>query len=261
MALLGSGFDPGVTNVFCAYAQEKLFDEIHSIDIVDCNAGSHGKAFATNFNPEVNIREITQPGRYWEKGEWKSTEPLSVHQEFDFPEVGPRRAYLMYHEELESLVRNIRGLERIRFWMTFSEQYLTHLRVLENIGMTRIDPVSYEGHPVVPLKFLKALLPDPASLAEGYTGKTSIGCIIEGVSAGKPRKVFIYNVCDHAECYREVKAQAVSYTTGVPAAVGAKMMLTRRWHKPGVWNVEQLPPEPFLDELGKRGLPWHVQDL
>jgi saccharopine dehydrogenase (NAD+, L-lysine-forming) len=261
MALLGSGFDPGVTNVFCAYAQGCLFDEIRTIDIVDCNAGSHGKAFATNFNPEINIREITQPGRYWEKGEWKSTEPLSLHQDFDFPEVGPRRAYLMYHEELESLVQNIRGLERIRFWMTFSEQYLTHLRVLENIGMTRIDPVMYGGHPVVPLKFLKALLPDPASLAEGYTGKTSIGCIIEGTKAGKAKKVFIYNVCDHAECYREVKAQAVSYTTGVPAAVGAKMMLSGQWRKPGVWNVEQLPPKPFLDELAQRGLPWHVMDL
>jgi saccharopine dehydrogenase (NAD+, L-lysine-forming) len=261
MALLGSGFDPGVTNVFCAYAQEKLFDEIHTVDIVDCNAGSHGKAFATNFNPEINIREITQPGRYWENGEWKSTEPLSVHQDFDFPEVGPRRAYLMYHEELESLVQNIRGLKRIRFWMTFSEQYLTHLRVLENVGMTRIDPVMYEGHEVVPLKFLKALLPDPASLAEGYTGKTSIGCIIEGIAQGKPKKVFIYNVCDHAECYREVKAQAVSYTTGVPAVVGAKMMLTGQWKKPGVWNVEEFPAEPFLNELGKRGLPWHVKDL
>lgn len=261
MALLGSGFDPGVTNIFCAYAQEKLFDEIHTVDIVDCNAGSHGKAFATNFNPEINIREITQPGRYWENGEWKSTEPLSVHQDFDFPEVGPRRAYLMYHEELESLVENIRGLKRIRFWMTFSEQYLTHLRVLENVGMTRIDPVMYEGHEVVPLKFLKALLPDPASLAEGYTGKTSIGCIIEGIANGKPKKVFIYNVCDHAECYREVKAQAVSYTTGVPAVVGAKMMLTGQWKKPGVWNVEEFPAEPFLNELGKRGLPWHVKDL
>jgi saccharopine dehydrogenase (NAD+, L-lysine forming) len=231
------------------------------VDIVDCNAGSHGKAFATNFNPEINIREITQRGRYWESGEWKTTDPLSVFQDFDFPEVGPRRAYLMYHEELESLAQNLRGLKRIRFWMTFSEAYLTHLRVLENIGMTRIDPVMYEGHPVVPLKFLKALLPDPASLAAGYSGKTSIGCIVEGVKDGKPRKVIIYNVCDHAECYREVKAQAVSYTTGVPAMVGAVMMLTGKWRKPGVFNMEQLPPEPFLAELAVRGLPWHVKEL
>jgi saccharopine dehydrogenase (NAD+, L-lysine forming) len=261
MALLGSGFDPGVTNVFCAYAQERLFDEISTIDIVDCNAGSHGKAFATNFNPEINIREITQQGRYFEDGTWKTTEPLSVHQDFDFPEVGVKRAYLMFHEELESLAKNIRGLKRIRFWMTFSEQYLTHLRVLENIGMTRIDPVMYEGREVVPLKFLKALLPDPASLAEGYVGKTSIGCIIDGKKDGKPRRAFIYNVCDHAECYREVKAQAVSYTTGVPAVVGATMMLTGRWKKPGVFNMEELPPGPFLEELGKRGLPWHVKEL
>jgi saccharopine dehydrogenase (NAD+, L-lysine-forming) len=261
MALLGSGFDPGVTNVFCAYAQQELFDEVHYVDIVDCNAGSHGKSFATNFNPEINIREITQRGRYWEEGEWKSTDPLSVHQDFDFPEVGVRRAYLLYHEELESLVQNIAGLKRIRFWMTFGESYLTHLRVLENVGMTRIDPVMYEGHPVIPIKFLKALLPDPASLAEGYTGKTSIGCIIEGVKAGKSRKVIIYNVCDHAACYAEVKAQAVSYTTGVPAMVGAMMMLTKQWHRPGVFNMEQFPPKPFLEQLAKHGLPWHVKEL
>jgi saccharopine dehydrogenase (NAD+, L-lysine-forming) len=261
MALLGSGFDPGVTNVFCAYAQQELFDEIHSVDIVDCNAGSHGKAFATNFNPEINIREITAKGRYWENGEWKETEPLSVSQDFDFPEVGPRKAFLLYHEELESLVLNLKGLKRIRFWMTFSENYLTHLRVLENVGMTRIDPVNYEGHAIVPLKFLKALLPDPASLAEGYTGKTSIGCIIEGVKAGKPKKVFLYNVCDHAECYREVKAQAVSYTTGVPAMIGAMMMLTKQWQRPGVHNMETFPAKPFLDQLAKHGLPWHVKEL
>jgi saccharopine dehydrogenase (NAD+, L-lysine forming) len=261
MALLGSGFDPGVTNVFCAHAQETLFDEIHTVDIVDCNAGDHGRAFATNFNPEINIREITQRGRYWEDGEWKSTEPLSVSQEFDFPEVGPRRAYLMYHEELESLSQNIKGLRKIRFWMTFSEAYLTHLRVLQNVGMTRIDPVDYEGHQVVPLKFLKAVLPDPASLAEGYAGKTSIGCIIEGIKEGQPRKVFIYNVCDHAECYREVGAQAVSYTTGVPAMVGATMMLTRRWQRPGVHNMEEFPAAPFLEKLGAAGLPWHVKEL
>jgi saccharopine dehydrogenase (NAD+, L-lysine-forming) len=261
MALLGSGFDPGVTNVFCAYAQQELFDEIHTVDIVDCNAGSHGKAFATNFNPEINIREVTAVGRYWENGEWKVTAPLSVSQDFDFPEVGVKKAFLLYHEELESLVLNLKGLKRIRFWMTFSENYLTHLRVLENVGMTRIDPVNYEGTQVIPLKFLKALLPDPASLAEGYTGKTSIGCIIEGHKGGVPKKVFIYNVCDHQECYKEVKAQAVSYTTGVPAMIGAMMMLTKKWHRPGVHNMETFPARLFLDELGKHGLPWHVKEL
>jgi saccharopine dehydrogenase (NAD+, L-lysine forming) len=261
MALLGSGFDPGVTNVFCAHAQQELFDTIDTVDIVDCNAGSHGKAFATNFNPEINIREITQPGRYWERGEWKTVEPLSVAQDFDFPGVGIKKAYLLYHEELESLSQNIRGLKRIRFWMTFGDAYITHLRVLENVGMTRIDPVMYEGHEVVPIKFLKALLPDPASLAEGYTGKTSIGCIISGTKDGKPRRVFIYNVCDHAECYREVKAQAISYTTGVPAVVGARMILEKHWHKPGVYNMEEFPARPFLTELAKRGLPWHVLEL
>ncbi|HET6613685.1 MAG TPA: saccharopine dehydrogenase family protein [Kofleriaceae bacterium] len=261
MALLGSGFDPGVTNVFCAHAQAHLFDTIDTIDILDCNAGSHGRAFATNFNPEINIREITQRGRYWEGGTWHETDPLSQSMDFDFPEVGVRRAYLLYHEELESLIENIRGLKRIRFWMTFSESYLTHLRVLENVGLTRIDPVDYEGHPVVPIKFLKSLLPDPSELAAGYTGKTSIGCLIEGQKSGRRRRVFIYNVCDHAACYREVGAQAVSYTTGVPAMVGAKMMITGRWQQPGVHNIETLDPDPFLAELSERGLPWHVIDL
>ncbi len=261
MALLGCGFDPGVTNIFCAYAQQQLFDEIRTIDIVDCNGGDHGKAFATNFNPEINIREVTAKGRYWERGEWKVTEPLSVSQDFDFPEVGVRKAYLLYHEELESLCQNIKGLERIRFWMTFSENYLTHLRVLQNVGMTGIEPVEHEGMQIVPLKFLKSLLPDPATLAEGYTGKTSIGCIIEGTKDGKPKKLFIYNVCDHEETYKEVKAQAVSYTTGVPAVVGAKMMLTKKWTGEGVFNVEQFEASPFLDELAKRGLPWHIKEL
>ena len=261
MALLGSGFDPGVTNVFCAHAQKHLFDEIHTVDILDCNAGSHGKKFATNFNPEINIREITARGRYWEHGEWKETDPLSVSMMFDYPECGPRKSFLLYHEELESLVQNLPGLQRIRFWMTFGEEYLTHLRVLENVGMTRIDPVMYEGHPVVPMKFLKALLPDPSSLAPGYTGKTCIGCLIEGTKDGKPRKVFIYNVCDHAACYREVRSQAISYTTGVPAAVGAAMMVTGAWRGAGVFNIEELDPDPFLAELTRRGLPWHVQEM
>ncbi|ACY18973.1 saccharopine dehydrogenase family protein [Haliangium ochraceum] len=261
MALLGSGFDPGVTNVFCAYAQKKLFDEIHYIDILDCNAGDHGHPFATNFNPEINIREITQRGRFWEDGSWKETDPLSVHQTFDFPEVGPRKAFLLYHEEMESLVENIDGLRRIRFWMTFGDEYLTHLRVLQNVGMTGIEPVAFQGQEIVPIQFLKALLPDPSSLAENYTGKTSIGCLIEGVKDGKPKKVFIYNVCDHAKCYQEVRAQAVSYTTGVPAMIGAKMMLTGAWRGNGVFNMEQLDPEPFMEALSEHGLPWHIKDM
>ncbi len=261
MALLGSGFDPGVTNVFCAYAQKHLFDEIHTVDILDCNGGSHGHPFATNFNPEINLREITQNGRYWEDGEWKETKPLEQHFPFDYPGVGERESYLLYHEELESLVKNIRGLKRIRFYMTFGQEYLTHLRVLGNIGMTRIDPVEFQGHKIVPIQFLKALLPDPSSLGATYTGKTSIGCLIEGVKNGKPRKVFIYNICDHAECWKEVRSQAISYTTGVPAVVGATMMLQGLWKKPGVFNMEQLDPDPFLDELAKRGLPWHVKEL
>ena len=261
MALLGSGFDPGVTNVFCAYAQKHLFDEIDYVDILDCNGGDHGHPFATNFNPEINIREITQRGRYWENGEWVEIDPMSQSRMFDFPEVGERKAYLLYHEELESLVKHIDGLKRIRFWMTFGDEYLTHLRVLQNVGMTRIDPVEYEGREIVPIQFLKALLPDPSTLGENYTGKTSIGCLIEGRKDGKPRKVFIYNVCDHEESWKEVRAQAVSYTTGVPTMVGAKMMLTRQWRGRGVFNVEQYDPDPFLKELAVRGLPWHVKEL
>lgn len=259
MALLGSGFDPGVTNVFCAHAQKALFDEIHSVDILDCNGGNHGLPFATNFNPEINLREITQPGRYWEAGEWKEIPAMSVKCEFDFPEVGERTAYLLYHEELESLARNIKGLKRIRFWMTFGQEYLTHLRVLQNVGMTSIEPIQFQGQSIVPVQFLKELLPDPASLAANYTGKTCIGCLVEGVKDGQQKSVFIYNVCDHAECYREVGSQAISYTTGVPAVVGATMMLTGKWQGAGVFNMEQLDPEPFLKELSQRGLPWHVQ--
>ena len=260
MGLLGSGFDPGVTNVFCAHAQKHLFDTIHTVDILDCNAGQHGHAFATNFNPEINIREITQRGRYWENGEWKEIDPLSESMMFDFPEVGSYKAYLLYHEELESLVKNIKGLRRIRFWMTFSDNYINHLRVLENVGMTRIDPVEFEGQKIVPLKFLKALLPDPSSLGQRYEGKTVIGCLIEGEKAGRKKRVFIYNVCDHAEAYEEVRAQAISYTTGVPAVVGATMMLTGKWRGTGVFNMEQLDPDPFMKELAVRGLPWHVKD-
>ena len=261
MALLGSGFDPGVTNVFCAYVQKHLLDEIHYVDIVDCNGGSHGKAFATNFNPEINLREITARGRYWEEGAWKETDPLSVARIFDYPGVGERKSFLLYHEELESLAKHLKGLRRIRFWMTFGEAYLKHLEVLQNVGMTRIDEVELDGRKIVPIKLLRALLPDPASLAPGYTGKTSIGCLIEGHKDGKPRKVFLYNVCDHAETNKEVGAQAVSYTTGVPPVVGAIMMFRKEWKGKGVFNVEQLPPVPFLEELGKQGLPWHVEEI
>ena len=257
-ALLGSGFDPGVTNVFCAYAQKHLFDEIHTVDIVDCNGGDHGKAFATNFNPEINIREVTSEGRYWENGEWHTTAPLSIHQGFDFPEVGERQMYLMYHEEMESLVENIKGLKRIRFWMTFGQEYLTHLRVLENVGMTRIDEVEYNGQKIVPLQFLKAVLPDPGSLGDNYTGKTCIGCVIEGIKDGEKKRIFIYNVCDHAETFKEVGAQAVSYTTGVPAMIGAKMMLSGLWREKGVHNMEEYNPDPFMEDLNKYGLPWQV---
>ena len=261
MALLGSGFDPGVTNVFCAHARDHLFDQIDTIDIVDCNAGNHGHAFATNFNPEINIREVTARGKYWEKGQWKEIDPMSISEMIDYPGVGPKKSYLIYHEELESLVLHIPGLSRIRFWMTFGDEYLTHLRVLQNVGMTRIDPVEFQGQKIVPIQFLKALLPDPASLAENYTGKTSIGCIVEGLKDGKRRKVIIYNVCDHHETWKEVRAQAVSYTTGVPAAVGAEMVVSGKWRKSGVWHMEQLDSTPFLERLGPAGLPWHVQEL
>ncbi|HEY4241992.1 MAG TPA: saccharopine dehydrogenase family protein [Kofleriaceae bacterium] len=260
MALLGSGFDPGMTNVFCAHVQKHLLDEVHYVDIVDCNGGSHGKAFATNFNPEINIREITARGRYWEHGEWKETEPLSVSKTFDYPGVGERKSFLLYHEELESLAKNLRGLKRIRFWMTFGEAYLKHLEVMQNIGITRIDPVEFQGQKIVPIQFLRALLPDPASLAAGYTGKTSIGCLCEGIKDGKKKRYLIYNICDHAETFKEVRAQAVSYTTGVPAVTGAVMMATGKWSGHGVFNMEQMDPDPFLADVGARGLPWHVEE-
>ncbi|MCK5451516.1 MAG: saccharopine dehydrogenase family protein [Candidatus Omnitrophica bacterium] len=261
MALLGSGFDPGVTNVFCAYAMKHYFDEINFIDIMDCNAGLHGHAFATNFNPEINIREITQRGKFWENGEWIETDPLSVRKEFDFPEIGFREMYLMYHEELESLVFNIKGLKRIRFWMTFGKEYLKHLDVLRNVGMTRIDSIDFEGKKIVPLKFLKAVLPEPSSLGETYTGKTNIGCMMEGTKDGEKKKVYIYNVCDHAECFKEVKSQAISYTTGVPAMIGAMLIMTGVWKGEGVYNMEQLDPDPFMEKLNVYGLPWVMKDI
>ena len=257
MALLGSGFDPGVTNVFCAWARKHHFDEIHELDIIDCNAGEHGQPFATNFNPEINIREVTAKGRYYENGQWIETEPLSLAREFDFPEgIGPRKIYLLYHEELESLVKNIPGLKRARFWMTFSDNYLKHLEVLENVGMTRIDPVIYNGHEVVPLKFLKSLLPDPASLGPTTKGRTCIGCLIKGIKDGREKEYYIYNICDHEQCYREVGSQAISYTTGVPAMIGAMLMLTGVWQGKGVFNMEEFDPDPFMEKLNLHGLPW-----
>jgi saccharopine dehydrogenase (NAD+, L-lysine-forming) len=257
MALLGSGFDPGVTNVFTAWLHKHEFDAIDTLDIIDCNAGEHGQAFATNFNPEINIREVTARGRYWENGAWQSTDPLSVNRMFDFPEgIGPKKIYLLYHEELESLVKHYPKLKRARFWMTFSDNYLTHLRVLENVGMTRIDPVSYEGREIVPIKFLKALLPDPASLGPLTKGRTCIGCLVHGTKNGREKVAFVYNICDHEACYREVQSQAISYTTGVPAMIGAKLMLTGKWRGKGVFNMEQLDPDPFMEDLNRHGLPW-----
>ena len=256
-ALLGSGFDPGVTGVFSAYALKHYFDEIHTIDIVDANAGDHGYPFATNFNPEINIREITANGRYYENGEFIETEPLEVKRVYDLPEIGPKDVYLLYHEELESLAKNITGVNKIRFWMTFSEKYLTHLRVLENVGMTSIEPIDYEGQQIVPLQFLKAILPDPASLGPRTKGKTNIGCIYQGTKNGEPKTYYVYNICDHQECYREVGSQAISYTTGVPAMIGAMMMLTGKWKKPGVFNIEEFDPDPFMEALNEYGLPWH----
>ncbi|MAE50279.1 MAG: saccharopine dehydrogenase [Micavibrio sp.] len=262
MAILGCGFDPGQTNIYCAYAQKNLFDEIHEIDIIDCNAGDHGKAFATNFNPEINLREVTQRGKYWENGQWIETEPLEFRKMINFPEVGEKAGYLLYHEELESLVQNIKGLKRIRFWMTFGDEYIKHMEVLQNIGMTRIDPVIHNGVEIVPIQFLKTLLPEPSSLAEDYTGKTSIGCIMTGIKDGKEKTILIYNVCDHAQTHAEVQAQAVSYTTGVPPVTGAIMLAKGLWNmEPGVWNVEQLDPDPFMDEVAKQGLPWHITEL
>jgi saccharopine dehydrogenase (NAD+, L-lysine forming) len=257
IAILGCGFDPGVTGVFTAHAQKHHFDEIHYLDIVDCNAGDHGKSFATNFNPEINIREITAKGRYWENGQWVETEPLEIHKPIEYPDIGPKESYLLYHEELESLVKNFPTLKRARFWMTFSQNYITHLRVLENVGMTRIDPVKFKDVDIVPLEFLKAVLPEPSSLGENYKGQTSIGCQIKGIKDGKEKTYFIYNNCDHAETYREVRAQAISYTTGVPAMIGAMMALQGKWSGAGVFNVEEFNPDPFMEELNKHGLPWH----
>lgn len=256
-AILGCGFDPGVTSIFTAHAAKHHFDEIHYLDIVDCNAGDHGKAFATNFNPEINIREVTQKGKYWENGEWVETEPHEIHKPLTYPEIGPKESYVIYHEELESLVKNFPTLKRARFWMTFGQEYLTHLRVIQNIGMARIDEVEYNGQKIVPIQFLKAVLPDPGELGENYVGQTSIGCRIRGVKDGKERTYYIYNNCSHEEAYKETGAQGVSYTTGVPATIGAIMFMQGLWKKPGVFNVEEFNPDPFMEQLYKQGLPWH----
>lgn len=255
-ALLGSGFDPGVTGVFSAYAQKHHFDEINYIDILDANAGDHGYPFATNFNPEINIREVSANGSYWEEGKWIETEPMEIKRVYDFPEIGEKDMYLLHHEELESLALNIKGIKRIRFFMTFGQSYLTHLKCLENVGMTSIEPIEYEGKQIVPLQFLKAVLPDPASLGPRTKGKTNIGCIFTGKKDGKDKTYYLYNVCDHQECYKEVGSQAISYTTGVPAMIGAALLMTGKWNKPGVHNIEEFDPDPFMEELNKWGLPW-----
>lgn len=263
-AILGCGFDPGVTSIFTAYAAKHHFDEIQYLDIVDCNAGDHHKAFATNFNPEINIREITQKGLFWEDGQWRETEPLEIHKTLNYPNVGPKESYLLHHEELESLVKNYPTIRRARFWMTFGQEYLTHLRVIQNIGMDSIKPINYNGMEIVPLQFLKAVLPNPQELGENYEGETSIGCRIRGLKDGKEQTYYIYNNCSHQAAYEETGMQGVSYTTGVPACIGARMFMLGEWNRPGVWNVEEFDPDHFMDELNKQGLPWHEifnQDL
>lgn len=255
-ALLGSGFDPGVTGVFSAYAAKHYFDEIHYIDILDANAGDHGYPFATNFNPEINIREVTANGSYWENGKWIETEPMEIKRVYNFPEIGEKDMYLLHHEELESLGVNIKGIKRIRFFMTFGQSYLTHLKCLENVGMTSIEPIEFEGQKIVPLQFLNAVLPDPATLGSRTVGKTNIGCIFRGMKDGQEKTYYVYNVCDHQECYKEVGSQAISYTTGVPAMIGAMMVMTGKWKKPGVYNIEEFDPDPFMEALNKFGLPW-----
>ena len=256
MALLGSGFDPGVTGVFSAYAQKHQFDEIHDIDILDCNGGDHGYPFATNFNPEINIREVSAKGSYWQDGRWVETEPMEIRREYDFKDVGRKDMYLLHHEELESLALNIRGIRRIRFFMTFGQSYLDHLRCLQDVGMTSIVPIEYEGRQIVPLQFLRAVLPDPATLGPRTVGKTNIGCIFRGVKDEKEKTYSLYNICDHQECYREVGSQAISYTTGVPAMIGAMLVADGRWFRPGVFNIEELDPDPFMEALNRFGLPW-----
>ncbi len=260
MALLGTGFDPGVTSVFSAYALKHYFDEIETIDILDCNGGDHGYPFATNFNPEINLREVSAPGSYWENGKWVEIPAMSIKREYDFPQVGMKDMYLLHHEEIESLAKNIPGVKRIRFFMTFGQSYLTHMKCLENVGMLSTKPINYEGKEIVPIQFLKALLPDPASLGPRTVGKTNIGCIFTGTKDGKKKTIYIYNVCDHQECYKEVGSQAISYTTGVPAMIGTALVLTKQWQGKGVFNVEEFDPDPYMDMLNKFGLPWVVDE-
>lgn len=257
MAVLGCGFDPGVTSIYTAYAAKHHFDEIHYLDIVDCNGGDHGKAFATNFNPEINIREITQNGKYWENGKWVETKPFEIKSVLTYPNIGKRNSYVLYHEELESLVKNYPTIKRARFWMTFGDEYLTHLRVIQNIGMSRIDAVKYKGVDIIPLEFLKAVLPDPGDLGENYIGETSIGCRIKGLKDGKEQTYYIWNNCSHQVAYQETGTQGVSYTTGVPAMLGAMMVLTGKWNGKGVFNVEEFNPDPFMEKIGEHGLPWN----
>ena len=259
-ALLGSGFDPGVTSVYSAYALKHYFDEIHTIDNLDCNGGDHGYPFATNFNPEINLREVSAPGSYWENGKWVEVPAMSIKSRYDFAQVGEKDMYLLHHEEIESLAKNIPGVKRIRFFMTFGQSYLTHMKCLENVGMLSTEPVDFQGAKIVPIQFLKALLPDPASLGPRTVGKTNIGCIFTGVKDGKEKTVYIYNVCDHQECYREVGSQAISYTTGVPAMIGAMLVADGRWRKSGVFNAEEFDPDPFMEALNKWGLPWVVEE-
>ena len=259
-ALLGSGFDPGVTQAYCAYAQKHLFDSIDTIDILDCNGGDHGYPFATNFNPEINLREVSAPGSYWENGKWVEVPAMSIKREYDFDGVGEKDMYLLHHEEIESLAKNIKGVKRIRFFMTFGQSYLTHMKCLENVGMLSTQPIMFEGREIVPIQFLKALLPDPASLGPRTKGKTNIGCIFTGVKDGKKKSAYIYNICDHEECFKEVGSQAVAYTTGVPAMIGAMMMVTGKWTTPGVYTVEQFDPDPYMDALNKYGLPWQIEN-
>lgn len=258
MALLGSGFDPGVTNVFCAYAQKHYFDEIHTIDILDCNAGDHGYPFATNFNPEINLREVSAKGRYWENGTWIETEPMEIMQVWDYPEIGKKDSYLLYHEEIESLIKHIKGLKRIRFFMTFGDSYLNHMKCLQNVGMLGIKTVEHKGQEIVPMEFLATLLPDPASLGPRTKGKTNIGIYAKGIKDGKEKTIYIYQVSDHEKCYSEVLSQGVSYTTGIPAMIGAKLMLEGKWQDKGVFNMEEFDPDPFMKELMVQGLPWKI---
>jgi len=259
-ALCGSGFDPGVTSVFTAYALKHYFDEIHYIDILDCNGGDHGYPFATNFNPEINLREVSANGSYWENGHWVETEPMEIKRVYDFPQVGQKDMYLLHHEEIESLAKNIPGVKRIRFFMTFGQSYLTHMKCLENVGMLSTTPVSFNGTEIVPIQFLKALLPDPASLGPRTVGKTNIGCIFTGIKDGKEKTIYIYNVCDHQECYRELGSQAISYTTGVPAMIGAALVANGTWRNAGARTIEEFDPDPFMDMLNKWGLPWVVDE-